>query len=99
MEVVYTGLRQSPEMIVRASIREAVDVIGLSILSGAHVELVEKIMDLLKSENALDIPILVGGIIPRKDRDVLKKMGVKGVFGPGTSTKQIIDAVKACVQP
>lgn len=98
MEVVYTGLRQTPEMIVQAGIQEAVDVIGLSILSGAHVELVGRIMKRLKSEDASNIPVLVGGIIPRKDRGILKEMGVKGIFGPGTSTIQIIDAVKACVE-
>ncbi len=97
MEVVYTGLRQTPEMIVQASIQEAVDVIGLSILSGAHMELVGKIMDLLKLNSAGNIPVLVGGIIPNKDREKLKRMGVKGIFGPGTSTKQIVDAVNSCI--
>ena len=97
MEVIYTGLRQTKEMIVQAALQEGVDVIGLSILSGAHLELVEGIMDLLKEKNAQDIPIVVGGIIPKKDREILQKMGVKGVLGPGATTEQIVEAVKRCV--
>ena len=97
MEVIYTGLRQTKEMIVQAALQEGVDVIGLSILSGAHLELVEGIMDLLKEKHAQDIPIVVGGIIPKKDREILQKMGVKGVLGPGATTEQIVDAVKRCV--
>jgi methylmalonyl-CoA mutase, C-terminal domain len=97
MEVIYTGLRQTKEMIVQAALQEGVDVIGLSILSGAHLELVEGIMNLLKEEDAQDISILVGGIIPRRDRETLLQMGVKGVLGPGATTQQIVEAVKKCV--
>jgi methylmalonyl-CoA mutase C-terminal domain/subunit len=97
MEVIYTGLRQTPYMIVEAAIQEAVDVIGVSILSGAHIELIGRLMKLLK-EKEVDIPVLVGGIIPRKDRDALMNKGVKGIYGPGTTTEQIVNAVKSVCQ-
>src|SRR5437879_3012228 len=83
MEVIYTGLRQTPEQIVTAAIQEDVDVIGLSILSGAHLAISQRILDLLRERGASDIPLLVGGIIPTQDIAELKKMGVAEVFLPG----------------
>ncbi len=90
MEVIYTGLKQTPEMIVADAIEEDVDVIGLSILSGAHIPIIEKLTELLESEGAADITIILGGIIPQDDIPILKDMGVAGVFGPGTVTGDII---------
>jgi len=86
MEVIYTGLRQTPEQIVSAAIQEDVDAIGLSILSGAHNVLFPEIMRLLKEEGAEDIPVFAGGIIPEKDIPRLKEMGIRAVFLPGTPT-------------
>jgi methylmalonyl-CoA mutase C-terminal domain/subunit len=97
IEVIYTGIRQTPEMIVNAALQEGVDVIGLSILSGAHIELVQQIMNLLKEKGIEDTPVLVGGIIPKQDREILLQLGVRGVFGPGTTTDQILNAVKSCI--
>ncbi|MQG59757.1 MAG: cobalamin B12-binding domain-containing protein [SAR202 cluster bacterium] len=94
MEVIYTGIRQTPEMIVKAAIQEDVQVLGLSVLSGAHVEMTEEILDLLAAENIEDILIVLGGIIPEQDRPLLKEMGVYEVFGPGTSTEQIVNCIK-----
>jgi methylmalonyl-CoA mutase C-terminal domain/subunit len=90
MEVIYTGLRQTPEMIVESAIQEDVDVIGLSILSGAHLDLVPRVMQLIQSNNAEDIVVLVGGIIPEEDVAALKNLGVAGVFGPGTPMQDIV---------
>ncbi len=90
MEVIYTGLRQTPEMIVESAIQEDVDVIGLSILSGAHMELVPRVMELLRANNATDIVVLVGGIIPQEDVPALQELGVAGTFGPGTSMADIV---------
>lgn len=90
MEVVYTGLRQTPAMVVEAALQEDVDVVGLSILSGAHLVLVPKIMQLLKENGLDDVLVLVGGIIPEEDVAVLRAAGVHGVFGPGTPMQQII---------
>ncbi|MHB1004169.1 MAG: cobalamin B12-binding domain-containing protein [Chloroflexota bacterium] len=90
MEVVYTGLRQTPEMIVEAAIQEDVDVIGMSILSGAHMDLVPRVMQLIAGNNAEDIVVLVGGIIPEEDVPALRELGVKGIFGPGTPMQDIV---------
>lgn len=93
MEVIYTGLRQTPEMIVETALQEDVDSIGLSILSGAHLPLMERIMELLHDNEMDDIPVFLGGIIPDEDIPILKTMGVQSVFGPGTSMKVIQDSV------
>lgn len=92
-EVIYTGLRQSPEMIVNAALQEDVDLIGLSILSGAHLPLLQKLQQLLKQHN-LSTPIFVGGIIPPADKADLLSQGVAAVFGPGTSMQEIITHIK-----
>ncbi|GAB4274372.1 MAG: cobalamin B12-binding domain-containing protein [Candidatus Promineifilaceae bacterium] len=93
MEVIYTGLRQTPEMIVEAALQEDVDAIGLSILSGAHMPLMAKIMELLTENDMQDVPVFLGGIIPDEDVEALKKMGVRGVFGPGSSMDDIVNFV------
>lgn len=90
MEVIYTGLRRTPEEIVNAAIQEDVDLIGLSILSGAHNVLFPQIMKLLRKKGAADIPVIAGGIIPEKDISRLKRIGIKEIFLPGTSTQEII---------
>jgi len=89
MEVIYTGLRQTPEMVAEAALQEDVDVVGLSILSGAHMTLVPRIVDLLKKKGLDDVLVFVGGIIPDEDVEPLKAMGVRGVFGPGTNTLDV----------
>ncbi|MEM3579102.1 MAG: cobalamin B12-binding domain-containing protein [Candidatus Bathyarchaeia archaeon] len=93
MEVIYTGLRQTPEQIVETALQEDVDVIGLSILSGAHMALFPKIMELLKEKGLTDVLVFAGGIIPEEDIPELKKIGIKEVFGPGTPTERIINYV------
>jgi len=93
MEVIYTGLRQTPEQIVETALQEDVDVIGLSILSGAHKALFPKIMELLKERGLTDILVFAGGIIPEEDIPEIKKLGIKEIFGPGTSTEKIIECV------
>ncbi len=93
MEVIYTGLRQTPEMIVEAALQEDADAIGLSILSGAHLPLVERIMELLVGNEMEDVPVFLGGIIPADDVPVLRGMGVAGIFGPGSSTEEIIQFI------
>ena len=90
MEVIYTGLRQTPEMIAEAAMQEDVDVIGLSILSGAHMALVPRVLELLQANNQENVKVFVGGIIPNDDIPRLKEMGVGGVYGPGTLTEDII---------
>jgi len=90
IEVIYSGLRQTPEKIVRAALQEDVDAIGLSILSGAHMHLFEKILELLDNNKARDIMVFGGGIIPNEDIDKLYKMGVAQIFQPGTSTVEIV---------
>jgi methylmalonyl-CoA mutase C-terminal domain/subunit len=90
MEVIYTGLRQTPEMIVAAALQEDVDVIGLSILSGAHGAIVPRVMELLKQNRMEDVQVVVGGIIPDADIPVLKEIGVKAVFQPGTPMEEIV---------
>ena len=95
MEVIYTGIRQSPEMIVAAAIHEDVDVIGLSFLSGSHLTLTPLIMDKLRNEGGGDILVIAGGVIPDEDIPVLKEMGVKEVFVSGSSTDDVIKLVEA----
>ena len=90
MEVIYTGLRQTPDMIAEAALQEDVDVVGLSVLSGAHLTLLPKIVDRLKEKGLDDVLIVVGGIIPEEDIEPLRQIGVRGVFGPGTSTEDIV---------
>jgi methylmalonyl-CoA mutase C-terminal domain/subunit len=97
MEVVYTGTRQLPQMIVNAALQEDVDLMGLSILSGAHKELCSRILSLLKEKGMEEIPILLGGIIPYCDIAALKRMGIKEVFGPGTTTVQVVQCVQDLV--
>jgi methylmalonyl-CoA mutase C-terminal domain/subunit len=97
MEVIYTGLRQTPEMIAQSALQEDVDVVGLSILSGAHLELFPQIIEHLKKRGVSQAIVIAGGIIPEEDRPALQKMGIKGVFGPGTSTKDIAEFIKKAV--
>jgi methylmalonyl-CoA mutase, C-terminal domain len=97
MEVIYTGLRQTPDMIVEAALQEDVDVIGLSILSGAHMTLVPRVIDGLKKLELEDTIIVVGGIIPYEDVQPLKDAGVLDVFGPGTSTTDVVAMVQTAV--
>ena len=97
MEVIYTGLRQTPEMVVEAALQEDVDVIGLSILSGAHMALVPRVVDLLQDNNLSHIKVFVGGIIPDEDVPRLKEIGVVGIYGPGTLTEDIIRDVRLAV--
>lgn len=93
MEVIYTGLRQTPEMIVEAALQEDVNGIGLSILSGAHMPLMARIMELMNENDLADVPVFLGGIIPNEDVSALQAMGIKGVFGPGTSMNEIVEFV------
>jgi methylmalonyl-CoA mutase C-terminal domain/subunit len=97
MEVIYTGLRQTPEMVVEAALQEDVDVIGLSILSGAHMALVPRVIELLQAYQLVHIKVFVGGIIPDEDVPRLKELGVVGIYGPGTSTADIIQDVRQAV--
>ena len=92
MEVIYTGLRQTPEMIADAALQEDVDAIGLSILSGAHLALVPRILEILQAQGMAQLPVLIGGIIPDVDVPTLKAMGVAAVFGPGANTEAITRA-------
>lgn len=94
MEVIYTGLRQTPEQIVKTAIQEDVDLIGLSILSGAHMNICSKLLKLMKENEIENIPVFVGGIIPPDDAEELKKMGIKEVFGPGTPLSAIVEKIK-----
>jgi len=98
MEVIYTGLRQTPEMIASAAEQEDVDVIGLSILSGAHNTICPELMKLLRSKHMDDVTVVLGGIIPEADIPVLKKAGIAEVFLPGTSTQEIVDFVRTHVR-
>ena len=95
MEVIYTGLRQSPEDIVSAAIQEDVQFIGLSILSGAHGHIFPRVLELLKEQGASDIKLIAGGIIPDDEIPKGKEMGVTGIFGPGSSTVDIVDFIRA----
>jgi methylmalonyl-CoA mutase C-terminal domain/subunit len=94
MEVIYTGIRQTPEMIVETAIQEDVDVVGMSILSGAHLELFPIVTEGLKNKGKEDTLVLAGGIIPEDDIPAIKQMGVKEVFGPGTPTSDIINYIR-----
>lgn len=99
MEVIYTGIRQTPEMIVESALQEDVDVVGLSILSGAHNALLPVIAQQLKDNGLDDVLIVAGGIIPDEDIAALQEAGIKGVFTPGTSTAEIIEFIRANVSP
>lgn len=94
MEVIYTGIRQTPEMIVEAAVQEDVDAILMSILSGAHMALFPKVMALLKQNQMDDVLVAAGGILPDEDIPAIKELGIKGCFGPGTSTEEIIKFVR-----
>ncbi|MFA9405726.1 MAG: cobalamin B12-binding domain-containing protein [Anaerolineales bacterium] len=93
MEVIYTGLRQTPEMIAESALQEDVDIVGLSILSGAHMGLVPRVIELLHQQGQEEVKVILGGIVPDDDVDQLKEMGVAAIFGPGTSTQDIIQVV------
>ena len=97
MEVIYTGIRQTPQMIVQAAAQEDVDVVGLSILSGAHMEILPDIIRLLRDQGMEDVLTVVGGIIPEVDRQPLMDLGISGVFGPGTSTISIVEFIQQAV--
>jgi methylmalonyl-CoA mutase C-terminal domain/subunit len=97
MEVIYTGLRQTPEMIVNAALQEDVQVIGLSILSGAHNAIVPRVMDLLREKEMADVKVVVGGIIPDEDAEALKRKGVAAVFQPGSSLDSIVTFIRGSV--
>ena len=94
MEVIYTGLHQTPEMIARAAVQEDADVVGLSVLSGAHMTLFPRVAELLRAEGRDDILITGGGIIPREDMEELRTRGIGKLFGPGTSTTELIDYIR-----
>ncbi|HEY2844659.1 MAG TPA: cobalamin B12-binding domain-containing protein [Bryobacteraceae bacterium] len=98
MEVIYTGLRQTPEMIVNTALQEDVQVIGLSILSGAHNAIVPRVMDLLKQQQMTDVVVILGGIVPDEDAAQLKRLGVAGVFQPGASLQEIVDFIRSSVK-
>jgi len=97
MEVIYTGLRQTPEMIAQSASQEDVDVVGLSILSGAHLEVFPLIVEQLKKKKLDNVLVIAGGIIPEEDQAAVQKIGIKAVFGPGTSTKDIAEFIKKTV--
>lgn len=99
MEVIYTGIRQTPEQIANAAIQEGVDIVGLSSLSGAHMSLFPKVVQLLRKKGAKDIIVFGGGIIPAKDIPALKKAGIKEIFLPGASTEDIVKYIKEKVNP
>ncbi len=94
MEVIYTGLHQTPEMIATAAIQEDVDVVGLSILSGAHMTLIPRVLDLLRADGRDDILVTGGGIIPREDMEALEALGTGRLFGPGTPTSDLVDYIQ-----
>ena len=94
MEVVYTGIRQTPEMIAEAALHEDVDVVGMSILSGAHMALFPRVMELLREVDMGDVLVVTGGIIPDEDVPALNEMGIQGIFGPGTPTDQIVSFIR-----
>jgi methylmalonyl-CoA mutase, C-terminal domain len=98
MEVIYTGIRQTPEMIVEAAIQEDVDAVLMSILSGAHMAIFPRVMELFKQNNVNDVLVAAGGILPDEDIPAIKAMGIKGCFGPGTSTEEIIEFVRSNIQ-
>jgi methylmalonyl-CoA mutase C-terminal domain/subunit len=98
MEVIYTGLRQTPEMIVNAALQEDAKVIGLSILSGAHNAIVPRVMELLREKEMNDVLVVVGGIIPGQDAEALKRQGVAAVFQPGASLDEIVEFIRSSVE-
>lgn len=98
MEVIYTGLRQTPEMIAEAALQEDVDVVGLSILSGAHMALVPKVIELLRANGQEHVHVFVGGIVPGGDVPALLKAGVKAVYGPGTSTTDVVNDIRSAFE-
>ncbi len=98
MEVIYTGLRQTPEMIAETALQEDVSIVGLSILSGAHMTLVPRVMDALKAAGLDDVVVLVGGIIPESDAQALKALGVDAVFGPGASMEEVVAFARSAVE-
>lgn len=98
MEVIYTGLRQTPEMIAEAALQEDVDVVGLSILSGAHMALAPRILELLKANRQDKVKVFIGGIVPDEDMPRLKEMGITGIYGPGASTDDIIKDIREAVK-
>jgi methylmalonyl-CoA mutase, C-terminal domain len=98
MEVIYTGLRQTPEMIVNAAVQEDVDCIGLSILSGAHLGVVPRVMALLRERDMSDVPVVLGGIIPDEDAEELKRQGVAAVFAPATPLERIVSFIRGATQ-
>jgi methylmalonyl-CoA mutase C-terminal domain/subunit len=99
LEVVYTGIRQTPEMIAEAALQEDVDLVGLSILSGAHLELFPRVVEEMKKRGLDDVILLAGGIIPQEDMPALQKIGFRAIFGPGASTEEIVAWVRANVAP
>jgi methylmalonyl-CoA mutase C-terminal domain/subunit len=99
LEVVYTGIRQTPEMIAESALQEDVDLVGLSILSGAHMELFPRVVEELKKRGLDDVLLLAGGIIPQEDVPALQKMGFRAIFGPGASTDEIVAWVRANITP
>jgi len=98
MEVIYTGLRQTPEQIVEAALQEDVDVLALSILSGAHMTLLPDIMELMKAKEMTDVLVIAGGIIPKEDIQPLKDVGISEIFGPGTPTDDIVRYIKEKIE-
>jgi len=98
MEVIYTGIRQTSQMIVQAAAQEDVDVVGMSILSGAHMEILPEILSLLKEQGMDDVVTIVGGIIPEADRQPLMDLGISGVFSPGTSTGTIVEFIQKAIK-
>jgi methylmalonyl-CoA mutase, C-terminal domain len=99
MEVIYTGLHQTPEQIVETALQEDADAVGISILSGAHMTLVPRIVELLRDQQAEDVLVVVGGTIPAQDVPELKELGVAEVFGPGASTQDIVEFIRGAVTP
>jgi methylmalonyl-CoA mutase C-terminal domain/subunit len=99
MEVIYTGIRQTPQMIVEAAIQEDVDAILMSILSGAHMAIFPKVMELLREQGADDVLVVAGGILPDEDIPAIESLGIQGNFGPGTSTEEIIAFVRTHIHP
>ena len=99
MEVIYTGLRQTPEMIVNSALQEDVDVIGLSILSGAHNAIVPRVSELLRQHKMEDVLLVIGGIIPEQDFGFMKKSGVAGIFNPGTPMDEIVQFIRSNIKP
>jgi methylmalonyl-CoA mutase C-terminal domain/subunit len=98
MEVIYTGLRQTPEMIAEAALQEDVDIVGLSILSGAHMALVPRIREVLNDNGLQDVHLIIGGIIPDEDKVKLKALGVQGIFGPGANTEEIVTFIRELME-